>query len=285
MKQAIVMGPTVAPGAPAMLLPRQKSGLSARGYALGMTARYALADVAALVGEPTRAAILLALLDGRALPAGELAMEAGISAAATSLHLAKLTRGGLLLVQREGRHRYYRLASADVGHALEALGVIATSRPPARALTRERAALRAARSCYDHLAGALAVALAEKMARDRAIVAAGERSFEITPRGAGWLADVMGIDVSMLATGRRPLARRCLDWTERRPHVAGALGAALLEHVLAARWVARVEGTRALRVTPRGREALTRLGVGEALEAGAPVGVRARIDRWDPARY
>lgn len=231
-----------------------------------MTARYALADVAALVGEPTRAAILLALIDGRALPAGELAVEAGLSAAATSLHLAKLTRGGLLLVQQEGRHRYYRLASGDVGHALEALGVLATARPPARALTRERAALRTARTCYDHLAGALAVALAEKMAREHVVREADEREYEITAHGAGWLADAMGIDVSGLATGRRPLARRCLDWTERRPHVAGALGAALLERVLVRRWVARVEGKRALRITARGRDALAGMGLGEALQ-------------------
>jgi DNA-binding transcriptional ArsR family regulator len=226
-----------------------------------MTARYAIADVAALLGEPTRAAMLLALLGGRALPAGELAAEARLSAAATSLHLAKLAQGGLVVAEREGRHRYYRLANDDVAHALEALGVIATSPPPARSLSPDRAALRAARSCYDHLAGALAVALARKMERERIVRASGERAYEVTKRGARWLADSMKIDVAELATGRRSIARRCLDWTERSPHVAGALGAAILDRFFSMRWAARIEDSRALRITPRGRDALRRLGL------------------------
>ena len=227
-----------------------------------MTARYAIADVAALVGEPTRAAILLALLDGAALPAGELARVAGLSAAATSLHLAKLTQGGLLAAQRHGRHRYYRLAGGDVAHALEALGVIATASPAPRAqsLSPERAALRGARTCYDHLAGALAVALVEKMERERVVRVEAESAYEVTPLGIGWLADVMQIDVGALAQGRRVLARRCLDWTERRPHVAGALGAAMLERMLAMRWLARTSGSRVLRITARGHEAFAKLG-------------------------
>jgi DNA-binding transcriptional ArsR family regulator len=230
-----------------------------------MTARYALADIAALVGESSRAAILLALLDGRELPAGGLARKAGLSAAATSLHLAKLTLGGLLVVRREGRHRYYRMASVDVAHALEALGVIATGAPCARALSPERAAFRAARTCYDHLAGALGVALAQKMEREQIVRAEGERGYEITARGAAWLADTLRIEVSLLTTGQRPVARRCLDWTERRPHVAGMLGAAILERLVATAWVARIGDSRALRITTRGREGLTGLGLGEAL--------------------
>jgi DNA-binding transcriptional ArsR family regulator len=226
-----------------------------------MTARYAIADVAALVGEPTRAAMLHALLDGRALPAGELAAEARLSAAATSLHLAKLAQAGLVIAQQEGRHRYYRLASADVAHALEALGVIATSPQRARSSSPDRAALRAARTCYDHLAGALAVALARKMERERIVRASGERTYEVTKSGARWLASVMKIDVALLATGRRSIARRCLDWTERRPHVAGALGAAMLERFISQRWVTKIGGTRAMRITPRGRDAFARLGL------------------------
>jgi len=230
-----------------------------------MTARYAIADVAALVGEPTRAAILLALLDGRALPAGELAREARISPAATSSHLAKLTQGGLLVVQQEGRHRYYRLASGDVAHALESLGVIATARPPARALSKETAALRGARTCYDHLAGALAVAFAEKMERERLVRAEGDRAYAVTARGVEWLGDVLSIEVPTLGAGRRPIARRCLDWTERRPHLAGALGAAILDRLLVMRWAARIRESRALRITTRGRDALSDLGLGDAL--------------------
>jgi len=230
-----------------------------------MTVRYAIADVAALVGEPTRAAMLIALLDGRALPAGELAAEASLSASATSLHLAKLTRGGLVTVHQEGRHRYYRLASEDVAHALEALGVIATAPPPARSLSPDRSALRGARTCYDHLAGVLAVALTQKMEREKMLRAVGERGYEVTPLGVGWLGDVMRIDVAGLARRRRLVARRCLDWTERRPHVAGALGAAILDRVLAMRWATRVMGSRALRITPRGRAALSGLGLHDAL--------------------
>ncbi len=232
-----------------------------------MTARYAIADVAALVGEPTRTAILLALLDGRAIPAGELAREAGLSAAATSLHLAKLTHGGLLTVHKEGRHRYYRLASVDVAHALEALGVIATAKAPVRALSPEKAAMRAARTCYDHLAGALAVALAHKMEREELVGARGEREYEVTKDGAKWLAEEMRIDVSALVVGRRPMARRCLDWTERRPHIAGALGNAILQQMFAMRWTARIGDSRALRITARGSEAFARLGLLDGLRA------------------
>lgn len=226
-----------------------------------MTARYALAETAALVGEPTRAAMLLAVLDGRALPAGELARVAGLSASATSLHLAKLTQGGLLAVRQEGRHRYYRLASAEVAHALEALSVIATAPPPERSPLPGRAALRAARSCYDHLAGALSIALVGLLERERVLRAAGGRTYEITSEGAGWLADTLHIEIASLERGRRPIARQCLDLTERRPHVAGALGAALLERFVEGRWVAREADSRALRVTTRGRAAFAKLGL------------------------
>ncbi len=235
-----------------------------------MTAHHALADVAALVGEPTRAAILLALLGGRALPAGELASAAGLSAAATSLHLGKLTRGGLLVVRKEGRHRYYRLASVEVVHALESLGVIATGRPPARvrALSPERAALRTARTCYDHLAGALGVALTDTMEREGVVRADGDRLYSITPRGAEWLGSTFGVDVGALsATPRKPVARRCLDWTERRPHVAGPLGAAILARLLTMGWTARRRESRALRVTTRGATELARLGVAATVHA------------------
>jgi len=150
-----------------------------------MSSRFAIADVAALVGEPTRAAILLALLDGRALPAGELARAADLSAPATSLHLAKLVHGGFLAARQEGRHRYYRLASTDVAHALEALGVLATRAPP-RAFTPAQRALRAARSCYDHLAGVVAVSLAEMLERERHVRIVDERTYAVTAGGARW---------------------------------------------------------------------------------------------------
>jgi DNA-binding transcriptional ArsR family regulator len=235
----------------------------------GMTSGFSIADAASLIGEPTRAAILLALVDGRALPAGELARAAGLSAPATSLHLAKLVGGGLLALRREGRHRYYRLASADVAHALEALGAIATARPPARSVLPGRARLRAARACYDHLAGAVAVALAESLEREHVLRAADDRTYEVTREGARWFAAALRIDVGELARGRRALARRCLDWTERRPHLAGALGAALLDRLVERRWVARTSGSRALRITALGRAEFAKLGLPAALTAEA----------------
>jgi DNA-binding transcriptional ArsR family regulator len=226
-----------------------------------MTAHHSVADVAALVGEPTRAAILLALLDGGARPASELARVAGLSASATSLHLAKLAQGGLIVVRREGRHRYHQLANAEVAHALEALGVIATAPPPPRSLSPEREALRAARTCYDHLAGALAVALVELLERKHLLQRHDDGHYVVTKTGVRWFADVLTIDVPALAGGRRALARRCLDWTERRPHLAGALGRALLDRCLERRWLARTAGTRTVRMTTRGERGFAALGL------------------------
>jgi DNA-binding transcriptional ArsR family regulator len=225
-----------------------------------MDARHALAQVGALVGDASRASILLALLGGVERPAGELARVAGISAAATSLHLGKLLAGELVAVRGDGRHRYYRLAGPMVARALESLGAIA-SKPSTRAISPEHADLRAARSCYDHLAGELGVALADLMIRERVLRADGERAYRITERGVGWIARAFELDVGQVARGRRDVARRCLDWTARRPHLAGALGAAILARMIERRWVRRRRDTRALRITVDGCAALARLGV------------------------
>ena len=226
-----------------------------------MPNRFSLADVAALVGEPTRAAMLLALLDGRALPAGELARAADLSAPATSLHLGKLTRGGLITMARQGRHHYFRLASSEVAHALEALGAIASAPPPARSLSPAREALRTARSCYDHLAGVLAIETVAMLERKRVLRKADAKTWQVSSAGRAWLNDEMGIDVDLLNRGERPLALCCLDWTERKPHVAGALGAAWLDALLKRRWVSRAKQSRALVVTPRGETELKKIGV------------------------
>ncbi|HXB56333.1 MAG TPA: helix-turn-helix transcriptional regulator [Vicinamibacteria bacterium] len=217
-----------------------------------MNATYPIAAVAELIGEPARAAILIALTDGRALPAGELARAAAVSAQSASAHLSKLVAGGLLTVQREGRHRYYTMASPDVGHAVEALGVIATNpraagqpRPP------EARALYNLRSCYDHLAGRVAVELASAFENSRMIQLRGERDYELGPEGPIGF-EAFGLNTAALRSSRRRFARRCLDWTERRPHVAGALGAAILSRLIALGWVARLPKTRALRITHRG---------------------------------
>ena len=154
------------------------------------------------------------------------------------MHLGKLTRAGLLAVRHDGRHRYYRLASTEVARALEALGAISTGAPPPRPLSRAHAALRAARTCYDHLAGSLAVAMAELLERRRCLQLADDRTYAVTRAGATWFADALQIDIATLTRGCRALARRCLDWTERRPHLAGALGAAVLGRLLQRRWIA-----------------------------------------------
>ncbi|PYT67683.1 MAG: transcriptional regulator [Acidobacteria bacterium] len=227
-----------------------------------MNIKYPIAFVAELLAEPARAGILVALLDGDALPAGELAIIAGVSAQSASGHLSKLVDGGLLRVQSEGRHRYYRIAGPEVGHALEALGTISTM-PNASSLPRrpEALALRAARSCYDHLAGRVAVELRKALESSKIIAACGERDYEVGPRGGRWFEE-MGIDVDLLRGGRRAFARQCLDWTERTPHLAGALGAALYLRLCELGWIAQRPKTRAVRVTHRGaRELHSQFGI------------------------
>lgn len=227
-----------------------------------MNAVYPIAAVAELIGERARAAMLIALADGRALPAGELARAAGISAQSASGHLAKLVVGGLLAVWSEGRHRYYKLASPEVGHALEALGAISTpARPPGALRPPETKALHQARLCYDHLAGRVGVEIAEALEKTGLIRFEGERDYELGPQGESGFA-ALGLDIDALRKTRRSFARRCLDWTERRPHLAGALGAALCARLIEWEWLARLPKTRALRITHRGaRELSDRFGI------------------------
>jgi DNA-binding transcriptional ArsR family regulator len=221
-----------------------------------VSSSYPIAAVAELIGDPARAAFLVALADGRALPAGELARAAGVSAQSASGHLAKLVGGGLLSVRKEGRHRHFRMASPEVGHAVEALGAIATV-PLRRGaqLPREAMALHNLRSCYDHLAGQVAVDLARALEVSKILRASGEREYELGPHGPAWFAR-LGVDMGTLRASRRTFARACLDWTERRAHLAGALGAALFSRLLALGWVAPLPMTRALRITPRGAREL-----------------------------
>jgi DNA-binding transcriptional ArsR family regulator len=217
-----------------------------------------IAFVASLLADPSRAAMCLALAGGEARPAGELAARAGVSAQTASNHLAKLVSGRMLRVEQQGRWRYYRLASPDVGHAVEALAVDAPALPASRdgdGLDGAARRLRNARTCYSHLAGRLGVALAEALVRERWLEEDG-REFRVTPAGRRALGE-LGID----ARGRReqPPARRCIDWTERRPHVAGPVGTGLASLALDRGWVRRVRGTRAVMVTAAGRRALEKL--------------------------
>ena len=214
-----------------------------------------IAFVAALLADPSRAAMCLALAGGEARPAGELAARAGVSAQTASNHLAKLIAGRILRVEQQGRWRYYRLAGAEVGHAVEALAVVAPPLPDAftgDGMNGAARRLRDARTCYSHLAGRLGVALADALVAGRWLEEDGRR-YRLTPTGTRALR---GLGITARGRTDEPAARRCLDWTERRPHIAGPVGTALATLALDRGWVRRVRGTRAVVVTARGREQL-----------------------------
>ena len=212
-----------------------------------------IAGVAALIGDAARANILSALMGGHALTAGELARHAGVTAQTTSGHLAKLVDAELIALEKQGRHRYYRLASPEVAHAIHALMTVAAAGPRRHHPIGPRdEALRVARTCYDHLAGRLAVALADSLS-ERGFVSIADGVGAVTDEGMRFFADC-GIDLATGGRSKRPLCRTCLDWSERRPHLAGQLGAALLRRLLELGWLARVPGSRALRVTSAGRQ-------------------------------
>jgi DNA-binding transcriptional ArsR family regulator len=215
-------------------------------------------SVAYLLADPSRAIMLAALLDGRALPAGELAYAAGITAQTASAHLAKLLEGGLLACETEGRHRYYRLAGPDVAQTLEHL-VILSGSVRQKPLSAEGATLRQARCCYDHLAGRLGVAITQSLVGHAYLVPMDGKQYQITPAGMEWF-ESMGV-VGMRPP-RRGLARQCLDWTERSHHLAGPLGAGLLRALCDRGWLRRSRSSRLVHVTPEGHAGLrAQLGV------------------------
>jgi DNA-binding transcriptional ArsR family regulator len=220
-----------------------------------MDADAQVAPVAALVADATRATILFALSDGRALPACDLALQAGVTAATISYQLEKLIAGGLVAAERHGRHRYYRLASPTVIRLLEALATVA---PPAAARTfregQEGKALRLARTCYDHLAGQLGVRIAEALLA-RGCLIPKDRDYVLTPGGER-LFGRLAVDVAGARAARRSFARACLDWSERRYHLAGALGAALLDRLFELGWIERTRSSRAVRLSDPGRRGL-----------------------------
>lgn len=245
-----------------------------------------LAAVATLIADPGRARILLALLDGRSLAASVLADEAGLSAPSASAHLAKLREGGLIVAERSGRHRYHRLADDRVASAIEALAQLAPAQPIRSLRQHTRAAaLRRARSCYDHLAGQLGVAVTSALLAQDALASTdgtadtrrrpgdalsaplAEHPYALGPRAQPVFAG-LGVDVAELSAdrSRRPLLRFCMDWSEQRHHLGGRLGAALLTSLLERGWVIRTDRRRVLRLTERGAE---ELGERLALTAGA----------------
>jgi DNA-binding transcriptional ArsR family regulator len=219
-------------------------------------AQGSIAQVAALVGDTARATMLAALMDGRALTAGELAFLARVSAPTASAHLAKLLDGRLVSVVNQGRHRYFRLASPLVARMLESIDLVAAlEAPPRHRPTGPRdEALRRARLCYDHLAGSLGVALADALIA-RGHVVLGDDGGEVTASGSRFLRD-FGIDPLAAARRHRAFCKPCLDWSERRPHIAGAVGAALARRCLEAGWIERIRDTRAVAVTGKGLRAL-----------------------------
>ncbi len=216
-----------------------------------MSAGPSIAHVAALTGNPARANILVALLDGRALPASQLAVAAGVSPQTTSGYLADLTCARLLERRADGRQVFYRLASPLVGRMLEALMAVAGDSPLSpRGPPKATQALRSARTCYDHLAGRLGVALTEALVARRQVVL-GEDGGRITAKGAEFF-DRFGIELSALGGQRRAFCRPCLDWSERRIHLAGALGAAIAARAFDLGWIERQPQTRAVAITPAG---------------------------------
>ena len=219
-----------------------------------MDADLDVAAVAALVGDPTRARMLTALMDGRARTAKELAYGADVTPQTASSHLAKLVRARLLSMERQSRYRYFRLAAPAVGYAVEALMAVSPARPRGARPEGPLYGLRLARTCYDHLAGRLGVMVTEAMVRRRFLKPVG-REFLLTAPGGRFLSR-LGVDVGKARRSRRAFARQCLDWSERRAHLAGSLGAAVARCCLDLRWVHLVGEERILALTPHGLRGL-----------------------------
>ena len=212
-----------------------------------------LAEIASLMGDVARAHMLTALMDGRALTALELALAARVTPQTASSHLAKLREANLLAMEKQGRHRYFRLASPRVAQALESVLTLAPDGPPRhRPPTRIDTEMRTARTCYDHVAGLLGVGITDSLVKRECVVIEGDAG-EVTDAGVAFL-EALGVDLAPRTKSRRIFCRPCLDWSERRPHLAGQVGAALCAHFLDADWVRRTRESRALKITPLGRE-------------------------------
>ena len=210
-----------------------------------------IAEIAALLGDPARANMLSALMDGGALSAGDLAFAAHVTAQTASAHLAKLVEAQLLACEKRGRHRYFRLASAEVARMLEEIMSVAVTRTPRyRPAWMRDEALRSARTCYDHLAGRLGVALTESLVA-RQYVLLDEDGGAVTEKGAQFFAE-LGLELPGIGKRRR-FCRPCVDWSERRPHLGGAVGAALAQYCFSAGWIERIKDSRAVAITASGR--------------------------------
>ena len=210
-----------------------------------------IALLGSLIGDPARANMLTALMTGKALTATELAAEGGVTQQTASTHLRRLLDGGLIRQRKQGRHHYLSLADDDIGHLLEAMMGVAAKRGHARTRTGPKEpALRLSRVCYDHLAGELGVRLFDSL-MDRGALTETDATLDLTPQGYVVVGD-FGIDPDRLATGRRPLCRACLDWSARRSHLAGSLGAAFLQRFYTLGWAGRDDGSRVVAFTEQG---------------------------------
>ncbi|WP_102272602.1 ArsR/SmtB family transcription factor [Cytobacillus massiliigabonensis] len=220
-----------------------------------MNANPNVAIIASLVSEPSRAAILTVLLDGRYHPVNELAYMAGIKPQTASFHLTKMVNANIVSVEQQGRHRYYGIQDQEVAQVMESLLLLA---PPIEIKSFKQAsedkAIRIARTCYDHLAGGLGVQLTDALIQ-KGILCEETKEFTLTEKGRDFFADFQ-IDIGKTKTKRRSFSHKCLDWSERRHHLAGALGNAILEKLLELKWVERLPKSRAIKITPKGEKGL-----------------------------
>jgi DNA-binding transcriptional ArsR family regulator len=237
------------------------------GYDRTMKDGPIIATIASLIGDPARANILTALMDGRALTVSELANAAGVTVQTASGHLSKLSDANLLKAEKQGRHRYFRLSGEDVAQVLEALMGLAQRTGAVRVRTGPKdAALREARVCYDHLAGESGVQLLHGITQ-RGLVISQDETIALTDQGQQFFSD-FGIDLESLQKARRPVCLHCLDWSERRHHLGGSLGASLLNAMLEKQWIKRAEG-RVLTFTSKGRTAFESTFICEAADDSA----------------
>ena len=221
-----------------------------------------VAIAASMLADPARVMMLSALLDGRALPAVELAHASGITAQTASSHLSKLLAAGMVSVETQGRHRYYRLAGAHVAQAIEFLATIQPVGPVRRRVVSEQEReMKFARCCYDHLAGQAGVAVTQALEEHKYLISAPDKRFDVTPVGEAWFNSI-GLDISAVKPTRRGLAWKCLDWTERTHHLAGPLGEEFLKLLGRAGWMSRSKVGRVVEISLKGRTELRRhLGV------------------------
>jgi DNA-binding transcriptional ArsR family regulator len=210
-------------------------------------------QMASLIGDPVRATIMWNLMDGKALTATELALSSDTSPQNISMHLAKLVQAGLLSVENQGRHRYYKYSRKEIAYAIEALTTLLSPSTTKENFNNEPfQAIKYCRSCYDHLAGKVGVAITDRLLKQRIIVTDG-KSFEVTNKGKKWFSD-LGINIGELQLQRRSFLRPCLDWSERRHHIGGSLAAALLDKMLLSDWIRRTKNSRAIVITSKGQK-------------------------------